>query len=254
MTADNGNRDSVAATTQTLPPALAVRGLTAGYEDTTILHDVSLTVPQRSVVALLGPNGAGKSTLLRTISGFLAADSGGIEMGGHDMTLSPPSHRAGAGLCHVPEGRGIFRGLTVRENLMIQCRPGDEKQGIERAVAAFPILGKRLKQQAGTLSGGEQQMLALSAAHVRETELILVDEPSLGLAPIIVDEIFAFLKASAEEGAAILLVDQFATRPLALAGAAHVMRKGQIVFSGTSSELGDSDVFANYLGELGDAS
>jgi branched-chain amino acid transport system ATP-binding protein len=222
--------------------------VTAGYGGTTVLRDVSLSVPARSVVALLGPNGAGKSTLLRTISGFLAPSAGQIEMGGRDLTGSRPYRRAVAGLCHVPEGRGIFRSLTVRENLEIQCRPGEEGEGIERAVAAFPILGKRLKQEAGTMSGGEQQMLALSAAHVRPTQLILVDEPSLGLAPIIVDEIFAFIKRRAEEGAAILLVDQFAARALELASAACVLRKGEIVFAGTSSELSGSDVFAHYLG------
>lgn len=230
------------------PAALEVSGLTAGYDDTVVLRDVSVTVPHGSVVALLGPNGAGKSTLLRTVSGLLRPRSGRIALAGADVTDARPHERAAAGLCHVPEGRGIYRSLTVRENLAMQARRGEERAGVERAVAAFPILGERLGQQAGTLSGGQQQMLALAAAHVRSPALILVDEASLGLAPIVVDEIFAFLERRAAEGTAILLVDQFATRALALATSAYVLRKGEIAFRGTARELNDGDVFAHYLG------
>jgi len=136
----------------------------------------------------------------------------------------------------------------VRENLTIQSRPGAEAEAVESAVAAFPILGERLRQRAGTLSGGQQQMLALAAAHVRRPSLILVDEASLGLAPIIVDEIFAFLEQRAADGASILLVDQFATRALDMANRAYVLRKGEIVFDGASSDLIGSDLFAHYLG------
>lgn len=229
-------------------PALEVRGVTAGYDDTIVLRDVSLTVPSGAVVALLGPNGAGKTTLLRAISGFLAPRAGTIALAGRDVTADRPHRRFAAGLCQVPEGRGIFRSLTVRENLRVQAPKGREADALERAVGAFPILGERLGQRAGTLSGGQQQMLALAAAHVRDPALILVDEASLGLAPIVVDEIFAFLAQRAQAGASILLVDQFATRALAMATKAYVLRKGEIAFDGAASELLSSDLFAHYLG------
>jgi branched-chain amino acid transport system ATP-binding protein len=144
--------------------ALVVDGVTAGYGQTTVLRDVSLTVPAGAAVALLGANGAGKTTLLRAISGFLPLSRGAVHIAGVDMTTARPHRRFAAGLCHVPEGRGIFRSLTVRDNLVMQSVKGDERDAIERAVSAFPILGDRLTQQAGTLSGGQQQMLAMAAA------------------------------------------------------------------------------------------
>ena len=230
------------------PPALEVRGLEAGYDDTVVLRDVSLVVPQGAVVALLGPNGAGKSTLLRAVSGFLPARSGQILLGGRDAAGLRPHQRAAAGLCHVPEGRGIYRSLTVRENLLVHAAGGPERIAVDRATAAFPVLGERLGQQAGTLSGGQQQMLALAAAHVRDPDLVLVDEASLGLAPIVVDEIFEFLARRAADGSSILVVDQFAVRALELATSAYVLRKGRITFSGSAAELLDSDLFERYLG------
>jgi branched-chain amino acid transport system ATP-binding protein len=230
------------------PPALELRGLTSGYGATVVLRDVSLTVPQGGVVALLGPNGAGKSTLLRTVSGLVPARSGSIVLHGAEVTRARPHARAAAGLCHVPEGRGIFPHLTVRENVLVQSVPGEEDEALERAAAVFPILGERLGQRADTLSGGEQQMLALVAAYVRRPSLILVDEASLGLAPIIVDEIFAFLAQRAAEGTAILLVDQYVSGALALSSAAYVLRKGRIAFKGTTNQLAGSDLFSHYLG------
>lgn len=229
--------------------ALDVQGLTSGYGETVVLRDVSLTVGEGAVVALLGPNGAGKSTLLRTISGLLPARAGTIALGGREVAGMRPHARAALGLCHLPEGRGIFPNLTVRENVRVQSPPGDEQGALERATAAFPILGERLRQRAGTLSGGQQQMLALAAAYVRTPRLILVDEASLGLAPIVVDEIFAFLAQRAAEGTAILIVDQYATRALELASAAYVLRKGRIAFEGTASALAGSDLFSHYLGD-----
>jgi branched-chain amino acid transport system ATP-binding protein len=152
------------------------------------------------------------------------------------------------GLCHVPEGRGVFRSLSVRENLRLQAKPGQEKAAVERAVATFPILGQRLGQPAGTLSGGEQQMLALSPAYVRDPKLVLVDEASLGLAPVIVDEIFHFLERFRNEGRSLLLVDQFVSRALAIADKAYVLNKGALVFGGAPDDLRRSDVFQKYLG------
>ena len=239
---------SAGAAAMAEPPALDVRGLTAGYGDTTVLRDVSIAVPHGGVTALLGPNGAGKSTLLRAVCGFIPVRGGSIELAGEDVSSARPHTRAAAGLCLIPEGRGIFRSLSVRENLLVQSHPGEEREALERAVAAFPILGERLGQRAGTLSGGQQQMLALAAAYVRRPSLILVDEASLGLAPIIVDEIFVFLKERAAEGISILVVDQFVQRALELATTAYVLRKGQIAFTGTATDLRGGDLFAHYLG------
>ncbi|HSS10980.1 MAG TPA: ABC transporter ATP-binding protein [Acidimicrobiales bacterium] len=229
-------------------PALEVQGLHTGYERTTILRDVSITVPASQVTALLGPNGAGKTTLLRAVSGFLPCHKGSVRLFGEDVTKLSPHRRFFRGLCHVPEGRGIFRSLTVRENLIMQSKKGTEDDAIERATATFPILGSRLKQQAGTLSGGQQQMLAVAAAYVRDSRLILVDEASLGLAPLIVDEIFAFLQRVTETGTALLIVDQFATRALGMATAAYILRRGQIAYAGDAKGLLDSDLFSRYLG------
>jgi branched-chain amino acid transport system ATP-binding protein len=229
-------------------PALEVRALSAGYGDSIVLRDVSLTVPAGAVVAMLGANGAGKSTLLRTVSGFLRARHGHVLVHGHNVTAIRPHQRAELGLCHIPEGRGIYRSLTVRENLAVQATRSQAELAVERAVAAFPVLGTRLGQRAGTLSGGEQQMLALAAAYVRQPSLILVDEASLGLAPVLVEEVFAFLGSRADAGTSILLVDQFATRALQLARHAYVLRKGRIVFDGAAQDLLDGDVFEHYLG------
>jgi branched-chain amino acid transport system ATP-binding protein len=231
-----------------VPPALEVDGVSASYGQTAVLREVSLVVPAGSVVALLGANGAGKTTLLRAVSGLLPVRSGKIRMSGRDVTGERPQRRFARGLCHVPEGRGVFRGLTVRENLVLQGPARREDESVGRAVAAFPILGERLGQQAGTLSGGQQQMLAMAAAYVRNPDLVLVDEASLGLAPIVVDEIFGFLRQRAADGAALLIVDQFARRALAMAGTAYILRRGRIVHGGPAAELLDSELFNSYLG------
>ncbi|MEU4248829.1 ABC transporter ATP-binding protein [Amycolatopsis sp. NPDC026612] len=230
------------------PAALEVDGLSAGYGQVAVLREVSVVVPAGAVVALIGANGAGKTTLLRAVSGLLPVRAGQIRLAGRDVTRERAQRRFSRGLCHVPEGRGVFRGLTVRENLVLQGAAGREDEAIERAVAAFPILGERLGQQAGTLSGGQQQMLAMAAAYVRNPDLVLVDEASLGLAPIVVDEIFGFLRQRAADGTALLIVDQFARRALAMAGYAYVLRRGRIVHGGPAAELLDSDLFASYLG------
>ena len=228
--------------------ALALQGVHAGYGATTVLRDVTLRVPAGAVTALLGPNGAGKTTLLRTVSGFVPASSGQVHIGGEDVTGLRPHRRAALGLCHVPEGRGVFRGLSVRENLLMQAGRGSERAAVDRAASAFPILGERLAQRAGTLSGGQQQMLAMAAAYVRNPSLVLIDEASLGLAPIVVDEIFAFLEQRTAEGAALLIVDQFVTRALEMASTAYVLHRGTIAFDGSADELLQGDVFERYLG------
>jgi branched-chain amino acid transport system ATP-binding protein len=229
-------------------PALVVSGVEAGYGTTQVLRDVSLRVATGEVTALVGPNGAGKSTLLRTIAGLLPATKGSVQLLGADVTKRAAHRRFGAGLCLVPEGRGIFRSLTVRENLILQSMKGGEDVAIEQATEAFPILRERLGQIAGTLSGGQQQMLAMAAAYVRNPKLVLVDEASLGLAPLVVDEIFEFLGQLPARGTSLLVVDQFVTRALQLATTAYVLRQGEVVYSGSAHELLDGDLFSHYTG------
>ena len=228
--------------------ALSLKGITSGYGTTTIVRNIDLNIKAGSVTALLGPNGAGKSTLLKTMSGLIRPMSGSVMIDGHDVSSLAPNKRANLGLCHIPEGRGIFPSMTVKENLELQARPGEQSIAIEKGIAAFPILGERLMQRAGTMSGGQQQMLSMARAYTQNPRVILVDEGSLGLAPIVVDEIFSFLAGVAAAGAALLIVDQFVARALALATSAYVMTRGEIVFAGTSAELQRSDVFERYLG------
>jgi branched-chain amino acid transport system ATP-binding protein len=227
--------------------ALEIEDVTAGYGRTQVLTKVSLTVRAGEAVALLGPNGAGKTTLLRAVSGFLEIQSGSITLFGESVLRVAPHVRSRRGLCHVPEGRGVFGPLTVRENLMLQARKQSASEPIDQAAAFFPVLGSRLDVEAHKLSGGEQQMLALAAAYVSDARLVVVDEPSLGLAPLVVDQVFEFIEGLVAMGKSILVVDQFANRALALASRAFVLRRGEIVFGGPSSALLRSDLVAHYL-------
>ncbi|HEY0400261.1 MAG TPA: ABC transporter ATP-binding protein [Acidimicrobiia bacterium] len=227
---------------------LVLEGVTAGYGGTTVLRDVDLTVPDSSVVALLGPNGAGKTTLLRVASGLLAPWKGRLLIDGEDVTGRPPHELAGRGVCHVPEGRGVFPPLTVAQNLELFSPPGQERESRDRAVEAFPILGDRLNQVAGTMSGGQQQMLALARSYVTNPHVVLLDEVSMGLAPIIVDEIFEFLERMAKQGTALLLVEQYATKALAIADYVYILGRGSVTFAGDAAELEGEDVFQRYLG------
>jgi branched-chain amino acid transport system ATP-binding protein len=222
-----------------------LRGVIAGYGETIVLRDVSLAVPDGTVVALLGPNGAGKTTLLRVASGLLSPVAGDIAIDGETVTGEPPHALARRGVCHIPEGRGIFRSLTVRENLSLQA---SDTQAVERATSVFPRLGERLSQTAGTLSGGEQQMLALARAYVQSPSVVLLDEVSMGLAPKIVDEIFEFILQLAQGGVSLLLVEQYVTRALAIADYTYLLNKGQVVFVGEPSELAADEVFNQYVG------
>ena len=239
-----GGTDSPVGTDQ----ALELVGVTSGYGDAVVLRDISLSVPRGAAVALLGANGAGKTTLLRTVSGLIRPSGGQVLLDGVDVTGSRPYRRAARGLCHVPEGRGVFRSLTVHENLVLQSRHGLEAHAVEQATAVFPVLGRRLRQVAGTLSGGEQQMLAMAVAYVRHPRLILVDEASLGLAPRIVEEIFAFLQTLAASGVSLLLVDQFVTRALEIAGHVYVLRRGSLVYGGAAEGLSEDFLVQHYIG------
>ena len=229
---------------------LELRNVRAGYAGTSVLRDVDLVVPTGAVVALLGANGAGKTTLLNAASGVLAVDAGSIWLNGSDVTGLPSHTRSVRGLCHVPEGRGIFPNLTVRQNIALHVSRGDEDVALALAVEAFPVLGQRLNQTAGTLSGGEQQMLALTAARVRRPDVVLLDEVSTGLAPQVIDEIFNFLGTLAAAGSSLLVVEQYVSRALAFADYVYILRHGRVVFVGEPIELSDERVFANYLGTV----
>ena len=226
---------------------LEVRGLRAGYGRTEVLRGVDLTVPEGATVVLLGPNGAGKTTLLRTLAGLLPATAGEIRFRGETLRRLSAHRRARQGVCLIPEGRGIFRRLTVRENLVVQADAGGVAAAVDRAAALFPILGQRLDQAAGTLSGGQQQMLALARAFVTGAPLILADELSMGLAPVVVDDIFAALGALRREGRSLLLVEQYVERAVAVADYVYILGKGHIVFAGEPAECTSGAVFARYL-------
>ena len=226
---------------------LTIEGVSAGYAGVTVLRDVNLVVPSSSVVALLGPNGAGKTTLLRVASGLLRPAAGRIKINDEDVTGLTPHQLAARGLCHVPEGRGVFPPLSVRENLVLFSAPGTEKESTERAVEAFPCLENRLDRPAGTLSGGEQQMLALARAYISGASVILLDEVSMGLAPVVVDAIFEFLEQVAREGTSLVIVEQYVNKALAIADYVYILGRGRITFAGDTSELADEDVFRRYL-------
>jgi branched-chain amino acid transport system ATP-binding protein len=227
---------------------LELRGIDAGYGGAPVLRDVDLVVPEGAVVALLGANGAGKTTLLRVASGLLAPTSGQVVVDGRDITGKRPHSLTAAGVCHVPEGRGIFRGLTVRDNIALQALDGDVSGAVERAVASFPRLGERLDQLAGTMSGGEQQMLALARTYVQSPRVVLLDEVSMGLAPKVIDEIFSFLQVLAAQGVSLLLVEQYVTRALAVADWVYLLNRGEVVFAGEPAEMEGRDIFAEYVG------
>jgi branched-chain amino acid transport system ATP-binding protein len=227
---------------------LELDGVTAGYGETVVLRDVSISVPDGSVVALLGPNGAGKTTTLRTASGLLAPIGGRLLLDGEDVTGEKPHELARRGLCHLPEGHGIFPSLTVKENIVLQAPKGRERECLDETGARFPVLATRLAQQAGSLSGGEQQMLALLRAFFTNPTIVVVDEASLGLSPMLVDQVFEALSLIVAGGASLLIVEQYVTRVLEIADRAYVMSRGQIVHSGPAAELQGEEIFERYLG------
>ena len=222
------------------------------YGSMRALADVRLVVPEGCVVALLGSNGAGKTTTLRTISGLVRTDRGRILFDGQNISDWPAHRIAEAGVVHVPEGRGIFRSLTVAENLSMASYGGVSGRSgsiIEQAVALFPVLGERLGQLAGTLSGGEQQMLALARALVTRPRLLMLDEISMGLAPLITAQLFDTIRASKEAGTSMLLVEQYVDAALELADYAYVLEKGRIVDMGEPADLKASAALTDaYLG------
>jgi branched-chain amino acid transport system ATP-binding protein len=227
---------------------LELEGITSGYGETVVLRDVTISVPEAKVVALLGPNGAGKTTTLRTASGLLRPMAGRVVFDGSDVTGRRPYELARRGLCHLPEGHGIFPSLTVKENIVLYSPKRRERQSLDRATDQFPALATRLGQPAGSLSGGEQQMLSLARTALSDPKLVVVDEASLGLSPVLVDQVFEALAQIVAGGTSLLLVEQYVTRALELADDAYVMNRGQIVFSGAAADLRAEDVFERYLG------
>lgn len=232
-------------------PALEIMDLRAGYGRVEVLHRVDLVIPRGSVVALMGPNGAGKTTLLNVTAGLLAPTDGCIHVAGMHVNGVAPEVFARAGVCSVPEGRGVFPNLTVRENLKVFTHAAQASlaEVEERAYSTFDRLQERRHQLAGTLSGGERQMLAMSRAFVSEPAILLLDEISMGLAPIIVAELYEKVGQLAAEGIAILLVEQFAAAAMKVADYAAIMRQGHIEAVGQPADIADS-LSEAYLGVM----
>jgi branched-chain amino acid transport system ATP-binding protein len=230
--------------------ALQVDDLTVNYGGAVAIRGVSFTVPRGSVTALLGPNGAGKSTIARAICGLVPVRSGRIEFEGTDITGMSAHHIRRLGLAYLPEGRGVFPALTVAENLhmAVQATPKAQRpEAIERALHLFPILAERRTQVAGTMSGGQQQMLSLARVLADVAHLVIADEISLGLAPLVVDEVFEGLQRAIELGVSLIVIEQFVHRALDLADHCHILRRGRLVWSGRSQDA-RGDIFDLYLG------
>ena len=231
---------------------LEISDLSAGYDGRPVIHAINLRVAPGEIVALVGANGAGKSTLARTLSGLLPALGGMIRFHGRDITKLAAAARVGMGLIHVPEGRQVFAGLTVAQNLDLGAylqRPG-EATNLQAAYEQFPVLRARAGSLAGNLSGGQQQMLAIARAMMGRPQLLILDEPSLGLAPSLVAEIFRLITTLRSQGLAILLSEQNASMSLAIADRGYVIENGRVALSGKAADLlASADIAARYLGQ-----
>ena len=236
---------------------LSISNLHAGYGKVEVLHGISLEVPKGKVVTLIGSNGAGKTTTMRAVSGMIAPSQGTITLGGKDVTGLESYRVAKLGLAHSPEGRRVFATMSVTDNLLLGAFPrytgsrpkGDIQADLERAMDYFPRLKERRAQLAGTLSGGEQQMLAMARAMMLNPDVVLLDEPSMGLAPILVQEVFRIIERLRSEGVTMLLVEQFAAAALNVADYGYVLENGRISVHGESARLRDDPaVRAAYLG------
>ncbi|HGJ66436.1 TPA: ABC transporter ATP-binding protein [bacterium] len=216
---------------------LEVKDLSVSYGGIRALSNVNISVGEGEIISIIGANGAGKSTLLRTISGLIKPNSGSINFNGTEITGIPPHKIASMGISHVPEGRGIFQNLTVMENLHLATSSwktkGDFNVQLDRVFKLFPRLSERKKQLAGTLSGGEQQMLAMGRGLIMQGKVMLLDEPSMGLAPNLVEMIFQVIKQIHDDGTTILLVEQNAHKAVAIADSVYALKTGTIAFSGT---------------------
>ncbi len=236
---------------------LSITNLQAAYGKVQVLHGISLEVPKGKLVTLIGSNGAGKTTTMRAISGMIKPKGGKVTLDGKDITGADSHKIARAGLAHSPEGRRVFASMTVTDNLLLgafprftRARPkGDIKHDLEKALELFPRLKERQGQLAGTLSGGEQQMLAMARAVMLNPDVVLLDEPSMGLAPILVEEVFRIIQRLKSEGVTMLLVEQFAAAALNVADYGYVLENGSISVHGPAESLKtDPKVIAAYLG------
>jgi len=236
------------------PMHLRVSDLDAGYGHVGVLRDVSVAVREGQIVVLVGSNGAGKSTLLKTISGLIKPSKGEISFNGEEIGGMPPERIVGKGLLCVAEGRRLFRTQTVGDNLELGLyglglTRAQEQERYANVFSLFPVLGDRLAVKAGILSGGQQQMLAIGQALMRNPTLLLLDEPSLGLAPVIIDQVFEVILKLRESKCSILLVEQVVERALAIADYGYVMRTGRVIGSGTPAELASADLIRRaYIG------
>lgn len=233
---------------------LEVKGLNVYYGMIHAIKDASFEVGEGEVVALIGANGAGKTTILHTVTGLLHAKSGSVTFEGQDLTHTPAHKIVSMGISHVPEGRRVFSDLSVYENLMMGAYTRSDKaeiaQSLEMVYERFPRLKERRGQPAGTLSGGEQQMLAMGRALMSSPRLLLMDEPSMGLSPLFVSEIFKIIEEVSAQGVTVLLVEQNAKKALSIADRAYVLETGKVVMAGPASELMNNDAIkAAYLGE-----
>ena len=234
--------------TATQQPLLELRGIRAAYGRIEVLHGVDLAVAPGEVVAVLGPNGAGKTTTLSVCAGLMVPTHGGVYLAGRRVNGASPDVLARAGLCTIPEGRGIFPNLTVRENLRMVTHVGVAMADVEaQAYERFPRLGERRSQLAGTMSGGEQQMLSLARALASDPALLLLDELSMGLAPLVVEELYGVVRQIAAAGTSILVVEQFARTVLGVADRAAIMLHGEVTRIGSPEEL-EHELSAAYLG------
>jgi branched-chain amino acid transport system ATP-binding protein len=238
-----------------VPPLLEVDHVTTGYGRIEVLHDLTLAVPAGATVAVLGANGVGKTTLLRAISGTLPVWRGGLRLDGRRLHGRTAYEIARAGVTLIPEGRGIFPGLTVADNLEVASRAGranaaERARRLDEVLEMFPRLRERSTQRAGTLSGGEQQMLALTRAFLADPRVLLMDEISMGLAPLIVEELFDAVGQLKQAGTTIVMVEQYLTYALRLADICYVMSKGRMVFAGEPAELEDADLAGSYLASV----
>ena len=233
---------------------LNIDKVSAGYGRVNVLRGVSVNVGVGEIVLLIGANGAGKSTLLRVVSGIIRPSEGQVEFEGENMTSRDPSYIVKAGLCHVPEGRQIFGSMTVKQNLMLgsypkKCKKDDFERLLDSVFELFPVLKNRILQKASTLSGGEQQMLAIGRALMSQPKLLLLDEPSMGLAPLMVESILKAISELRQSGMSVLLVEQNVMGSLEISDRAYIIETGKIFAEGTGEELrGNDSIRKSYLG------
>lgn len=233
---------------------LNIDKVSAGYGRVNVLRGVSVNVDVGEIVLLIGANGAGKSTLLRVVSGIIRPSEGHVEFEGENLTSRDPSYIVKAGLCHVPEGRQIFGSMTVKQNLMLgsyprKCKKDDFERLLDYVFELFPVLKNRIFQKASTLSGGEQQMLAIGRALMSQPKLLLLDEPSMGLAPLMVESILKAISELRQSGMSVLLVEQNVMGSLEISDRAYIIETGKIFAEGTGEELrGNDSIRKSYLG------